>query len=85
MYCPGNAISKASDGIAIDGEKCLGCLLCVRNCFRVRQSNDIAPTVTRLPENQENGVIPENNAAMVRMRDENAPKLKWTRFRYDVS
>ncbi|MCP4577851.1 MAG: hypothetical protein GY846_16380 [Deltaproteobacteria bacterium] len=84
MYCPAGAISKASEGIAIDGKKCLGCLLCVRNCFRVRQSTDIALTVTRMPEGPKNGVIPKTNADMVRMRDENASKLKWTRFRYDV-
>lgn len=84
MYCPAGAISKADEGIAIDREKCLGCLLCVRNCFRVQKSNDIALRVTQMPENPKNGVIPENNADMVRKRDENAPKLKWTRFRYDV-
>ena len=83
MFCPGGAISKATDGIAIDKDKCLGCLLCVRNCFRVNHSGDIALKVTRMPEDPDNP-IPDTNTKMVEMRDKNAPKLKWTKFRYDV-
>jgi len=84
MFCPAGAISKATDGIAIDENKCLGCLLCVRNCCRVKKpEDDIALEVTCIPEDPHNP-IPDTNTQMVEMRDENAPKLKWTKFRYDV-
>jgi len=39
--------------------------------------------VKKLPEDPENP-IPGTNKEMVEMREKNAPKLKWTKFQYDV-
>ena len=88
FLCPAGAISKVGEeGIAIDTGRCLGCLLCVRNCFRVRKSENIALTVETMPEpdpqDLENA-IPETHSDMFAVRQKTALDYKWTKFQYDV-
>ena len=88
FLCPAGAISKVGEeGITIDTERCLGCLLCVRNCFRVRKSKNIALTVKTMPEpdpwDLENA-IPETHSDMFEVRQKTALDYKWTKFQYDV-
>jgi ferredoxin-like protein FixX len=89
FLCPAGAISKVGEeGIAIDKERCLGCLLCVRNCFRVRKSEaNIALWVEPMPEpdprDLENA-IPETHFDMFTVRQKTALDYKWTKFQYDV-
>ena len=85
--CPTQAISKSRNGITIDQDKCLGCLLCVRNCYRVRQSDDIALSVERLPETDpitQESIIPQNHKLLEDRRKETASELNWTSFQYKV-
>ena len=83
FMCPAGAISLAEKGgIKIDAKRCFGCLQCVRNCYRVKQSDDIALQVTRM--NGQEFRIPESPQKMEEMRDITAPYLNWTHFRYDV-
>ena len=82
FICPAQAISKTPKGISIDTEKCLRCMLCVRNCFRVRQSNDIALTVT--PIQGQDNTIPDTHRDMEVERAKSAIELNWTHFRYDI-
>ena len=86
LFCPAGAISKVADeGIAIDTDRCLGCLHCVRNCFRIKQSNDIALTVTPLPEPDDPYKrIPETHKDMDEVREKNVLNYEWVKFRYDV-
>ncbi len=85
--CPAQAISKTREGISIDPEKCLGCLLCVRNCYRIRQSDDIALSVEQSPETDpitHESIIPENHELLESKRKESASELNWTSFQYEV-
>jgi len=75
------------EGITIDTERCLGCLLCVRNCFRVRKSDNIALTVEPIPEPDPSDLenaIPETHSDMFAVRQKTALDYKWTKFQYDV-
>ncbi len=82
FYCPAGAISPTTDGIAIDSKKCLSCLLCVRNCFRVRQSKDIALKVTPLTGHDDD--IPATHATMLARRAQTAVEYNWTNFQYEL-
>ena len=88
FLCPAGAISKVGEeGITIDTERCLGCLLCVRNCFRVRQSQNIALTVEAMPEPDPSNLhdsIPDTHYDMAAVRQKTALDYKWTKFQYDV-
>jgi hypothetical protein len=90
FLCPAGAISKVGkEGIAIDKDRCLGCLLCVRNCFRVWKSEaNIALWVEPMPEpdpqDLENA-IPETHSDMFTVRQKTALDYKWTKFQYEVS
>ena len=82
--CPAKAISRSKKGIKIDSEKFLGCLQCVRNCYRIRQSDDIALTVERMPELKQNEPIPLNLTELEEARKESALEMNWTSFQYDI-
>ena len=88
LLCPAGAISQVGEeGITIDTERCLGCLLCVRNCFRVRQSQNIALTVEAMPEPEPSNLhdsIPDTHYDMAAVRQKTALDYEWTKFQYDV-
>ena len=89
FLCPAGAISKVGqEGITIDTGRCLGCLLCVRNCFRVRKSENIALTVETIPEpvpSDLENAIPETHSDMFAVRQKTVLDYEWTKFQYDVA
>ncbi len=79
--CPAHAITSTGNGISIDHDRCLGCLLCVRNCFRTRNSTDIALSVAK---EEVNDAIPATFSDLMVRRQEMSTKYRWTSFEYSV-